>query len=114
MTLNKEMVIQILEAALANPNYLADQSQDNSTNWFCSSVHQVLRENHDADETEEIQDKICSLYIYPSINECLFLKSYLEQNDLIEYGTWPNDPEYKIAARTHWATLIQSLKDSEQ
>lgn len=114
MTITKEKVIETLEAALANPNYLADQSQDDATNWFCSSVYQVLRKNHDVNETEEIQDEICSLYIYPSINECLFLKSYLEQNDLIEYGTWYYDPEYKIAARTHWATLIQSLKDSEQ
>lgn len=114
MTLNKEMVIQTLEAALVNPNYLAKQGTENATNWFCSSVHQVLRENHSRDETDDIQQQICDLYIYPSINECLFLKSYLEQTELIAYGTQYNEQAYKITARNHWATLINNLKGVTQ
>lgn len=114
MTLNKEMVIDILEKALANPRYLGEFH--NSTCFFCSSVAMVILEGkeipfNDADEiTQHIQDK----YIYPSINECLFLKTHLANTGIIEYCTLRDEPVYKIAARNHWATLIQSLKDSEQ
>lgn len=115
--ISKEQAIEILEKALANPRYLANSDyRSQGTNYFCSSVLMVLVE--DDSLTMAIADEIATYiqvtYIYPSINDCLFLKSYLEQTELIAYGTQYNEQAYKITARNHWATLINNLKGVTQ
>lgn len=114
MKITKEKVIETLEKALANPRYLGEGQH--RTSYFCSSVSMVLVEDKELsfNDADEIALYIRNRYIYPSINECLFLKTYLASMDIIKYNTFTTEPVYKIAARNHWATLIQSLKDSEQ
>lgn len=115
--LTKNETIVIIEKALANPNYLgADNGNEKPTHLFCSSVLQVLQKEYGVmhELIEDTLQEICQGYIYPSINESLFLKTHLFATGKIEYGVSWDDPEYKTAARTHWVTLIQSLKDSEQ
>lgn len=107
--ITKQKAIEILEAALANPNYLADRkTNDNSTNWFCSSICQVVEGDYQT--KDELSGYIQNTYVYPSINESLFLKSHLLLKNKITADTEYWHVEYKIAARNHWATLIEKLK----
>lgn len=111
--ITKEQAIEILEAALANPRYLANSNyHSQGTNYFCSSVLMVLLEDDSLtmDKADEIAQHIQATYIYPSINECLFLKSYLARMGLIDYTTVFRSPVYKKAAHEHWSILIESLK----
>lgn len=111
--ITKEQAIEILEKALANPNYLADRhTNDNSTNWFCSSIVQVVEGDYQT--KDELSGYIQNTYVYPSINESLFLISYLLINNKITTDIKYSDVEYKIAARNHWATLIEKLKGEIQ
>ena len=111
MELTKAQVISILELALANPNYLADRSEnEKAVNWLCSSLHQVISDRYTCGQGHEIKDLICEQHIYPSINQYLFLRSYLVGTDAIAEGTCYTDEAFKIAARNHWQTLINKLK----
>lgn len=109
--LTVDQVIAVLEKALANPNYLAkrDENED-STNWFCSSVHQTLKQNVSYDIADDQQLFICNTYIFPSITEHLFLKTHLIATGKIKYDTEYSDEEYKVAAHAHWQHLIDNLK----
>ena len=111
--ISKQQVIEILELALSNPNYLADRNEkQESTAWFCCSVNQVLKEKYHQSLGDDIQEYVCDNYIYPSINKCLFLRTHLVNQGLIEFGTCYTDTVYKITARSHWQTLINKLKQS--
>lgn len=109
----KNEVIEILEKALANPNYLADRRNPQSTIWFCSSVTQVIVErtpNGSWKKQSDEQTYICETYIYPSINEQLFLKTYLLATGAISEGVMYQSNDYHVAAKAHWQALIDKLK----
>lgn len=113
--ITKEQAIVILEAALANPNYLGTSEQ--GVHWFCSCVMRVCEEVYQAGEVayqwgvaDEIQSKICDDYIYPSIEGNLFLRSYLIAKGAISQTAYYEDAEYKAAAHAHWQALIDKLK----
>ena len=111
--LTKEQVIEVLEKALANPRYLGNGSNgSNSTKFFCSSILMVLLDDPflTFNEADERASFIQNTYVYPSINECLFLKSHLFAIGAIPLGTITNSAVYKAAAHKHWAKLIESLK----
>lgn len=109
--ITKEKAIEILEKALANPRYLSGP-YETRTSYFCSSVLMVLGDDESLsmNEADEIAQHIQATYIYPSINECLFLKSYLVRMGLIDYTTQSSSHEYKVAAQQHWLELIAKLK----
>ena len=108
--LTKEQVIEVLEKALANPRYLGNG--DDSTKFFCSSILRVLLDDPllTVNEADDRGTFIQNAYVYPSINECLFLKSHLFAIGAIPTGTVSNSTVYKVAAHKHWAKLIESLK----
>lgn len=115
--ITKEQVIVILEAALANPNYLS--TSEDGVNWFCASVGQVCRDICRAEyplaEADEIQSTICDDYIYPSIEGYLFLRSYLFAKGILSIGkgTSYESQAYKEAAHAHWQALIEKVKAVE-
>lgn len=108
--ISKEKTIEILEKALANPRYLTVEG----TNHFCSSVLTVVLsiENITYNEADEMATHIQETYIYPSINESLFLKAHLGNIGVIPRETKYRDEVYKVAARKHWRELIDSIKQS--
>lgn len=103
--MNKQEVIEILEAALNHPTYLG--TGESWTSWFCLAVERATEEKGLRPEfAEHIQEK----YIYPSINECALLKLYLIDIGKIDHFVRYHQPEYKAAAFEHWTNLIEKVK----
>lgn len=112
--LTKQEVLNILTLALANPNYLGIAEQT-SFGCFCPSVRSVVETVYNKQHVEWVDSVVrlvCDTYVYPSINEELFLRSYLIQTGKIPESTSYCDAEYRVAAHGHWQTVIDKLKSS--
>lgn len=109
--ISKEKAIEILEKALANPRYLGGP-YETRTSYFCSSVMMVLVDEPEIlmSDADEIATHIQNTYIYPSINECMFLRTYLVGANLLPCNIDRYDEAYKVEAHRHWQQLIDRLK----
>lgn len=115
MELTKDRVVEILETALANPRYLHETTEGISINWFCSVVELAVNDLYavGTDENVDVLDSVTNHYIYPSIGELAFLKSYMIDRGIIPDCTQYDSDVYREAAHAHWRALIEKIKSEK-
>lgn len=112
MELTKDRVVEILETALANPRYLHTTTEGISIDWFCSCVELAVNDLYAVctSENSDVLAIVTDDYIYPSIDEKAFLRSFLVEKEVIWPTTQYESEEYREAAHAHWRALIEKIK----
>jgi hypothetical protein len=105
-------VSEVLQLAKDHPSYLLVESDDICNRWLCGVIHDLcMNGTITGEEVDAAGQEIYESIRRGTIQRHSFLREFLENTGVIEFGTRYTSKEYHVAAHQHWANLISKLQE---